>query len=60
LHPKLSEAHLRLGKALLAHGSPDEAIDCFRKALELQPDSADAQRTLATALGDSAVAPPQS
>jgi tetratricopeptide (TPR) repeat protein len=58
-HPKISEAHLRLGKALQARGSADEAIVSFRTALELQPESSEAQQILAAALGGSVEAPPQ-
>jgi protein O-GlcNAc transferase len=38
-----------LGNNLLLQGRPDQAIDCFRRVLELQPDHADAHNNLGNA-----------
>ena len=42
-----------LGIALVAAERPDEALDVFRRAVELDPGNADRRRNLATALFDS-------
>ena len=41
-----------MGVALQELGRPDEALPCFEKACQLQPDQADAHFSLATALKD--------
>ena len=46
----VAEAHFKLGVALNQLGRLDEAIDCYRRALELMPDFAEAHNNLANAL----------
>jgi predicted O-linked N-acetylglucosamine transferase (SPINDLY family) len=46
----LAEAHNNLGNALKAQGQLDEAVACYRRALELKPDFAVAHNTLGVAL----------
>ena len=50
LRPGFFEAHYRLGKALAASGHLDEALACYRKAVELQPRFPEAQYGLARTL----------
>ena len=46
LTPNLTEAHNNLGSALKDQGRLDEAVVCYRRALELKPDSAEAHSNL--------------
>mmetsp|Transcript_9746 Transcript_9746/g.12806 ORF Transcript_9746/g.12806 Transcript_9746/m.12806 type:complete len:265 (-) Transcript_9746:216-1010(-) len=39
MRPTWAKAHMRLGKALMLNGNPDEAVYSFRKASELDPDN---------------------
>ena len=41
-----------MGVALRDRGEPDEAIACYRRALEFRPDFADVHYNLGTALND--------
>jgi len=53
LNPNLARAWYVLGNALLARGTPrdqEEALSCFRRAVERQPDLADAHNNLAALL----------
>jgi tetratricopeptide (TPR) repeat protein len=49
LNPKYAEAHLSLGKALLARREPQNAIGPLQRAVELKADSLEALRYLTTA-----------
>jgi tetratricopeptide (TPR) repeat protein len=46
----LAEAHNNLGAAFKDQGKLDEAIACYRRALELKPDFAEAHNNLGNAL----------
>jgi tetratricopeptide (TPR) repeat protein len=66
VNPGAPLAHNNLGNALLRKGRTNEAIVCFRKALELRPDLAEARNNLAKVLPGQAndttnhlTAPPQ-
>src|SRR5262249_13974781 len=48
--PNYAEAHTNLGNALLAKGRPDDAIACYRRAIELDPKLAQAHGNLGSAL----------
>jgi tetratricopeptide (TPR) repeat protein len=48
LRPKDPEAHLRLAGVCMLAMVPGLALPAFRRALELQPDGPEAQRTLAS------------
>lgn len=48
--PKQTMAHVWMGQSLLSLGRMDEAIASFERALELEPDSADAHQGLARGL----------
>lgn len=50
LQPEFIVAHDHLGRALADRGDLDEAIDCFRRALQLRPDYAPARGNLERAL----------
>ena len=45
-------AHINLGSALSNQGNLDEAIDCFRRAIELDPKNATAHSNLGVVLQD--------
>ena len=47
-----ADFHNNLGVALAMQGKLDEAVEHFRRAVELDPDSVEAQTNLATALGN--------
>jgi tetratricopeptide (TPR) repeat protein len=47
---QLHESHRALGWALLKYGLGSEALECFRRALEIEADDADATLGLAAAL----------
>ena len=44
LWPDYAEAHSNLGNALKEQGKPDDAVACYRRALELNPDFAGAEQ----------------
>jgi uncharacterized protein (TIGR03067 family) len=46
----LAKANVELGVALMKRGDADEAIQHFRKALEIRPDSAEAHNGMGSAL----------
>ena len=46
LDPKHYKAHTGLGRCLMAAGMREEARECFRKALEIKPDYAQARLNL--------------
>jgi tetratricopeptide (TPR) repeat protein len=48
--PSSPRAHASLGIAYVRAGAPERALPAYRRALELQPDYADAQSDYATAL----------
>ena len=50
--PDYAEAHNNLGNALQDQGNLDEAVACYRRALELKPDYAEAHSNLGIALQD--------
>ena len=50
MKPDYAEAHNNLGNALQDQGKLDEAIACYRRALELKPDYAEAHTNLGIAL----------
>jgi tetratricopeptide (TPR) repeat protein len=52
LKPDYAEVHNNLGAAFKTQGKLDDAIACFRRALELKPDSAEAHNNLGAALND--------
>ena len=43
INPRLARAHNNMGEALARQGSPEVAIEHFRRALEIDPSFADAQ-----------------
>ena len=49
LNPKLVNAHVWLGSALAGLGKLDEGLASLQKAVEIEPDNADAHQTLARA-----------
>ena len=49
LNPTLVNAHVWLGSALAGSGRLDEGLASLRKAVEIEPDNADAHQTLARA-----------
>ena len=49
---RLGRAHNNLGNALKEQGKLDEAVACYRRALELKPDFAEAHNNLGIALKD--------
>jgi tetratricopeptide (TPR) repeat protein len=52
LDPGSAEAHNNWGGMLLAHSRISEAMDHFRKAIEINPDYAEVQINLGTALAE--------
>jgi tetratricopeptide (TPR) repeat protein len=50
LHPQFADLHFRLGCALIALEHLDEAREAFERALELNPNYADARRLYAATL----------
>ena len=50
ISPQNADVHRNLGLALSLQGRTDEAIEELQEALRIQPDSVDAQKTLAEAL----------
>ena len=52
LKPDYAEAHNNLGNALKDQGKLDEAVACYRRALELKPDYAEAHNNLGVAFKD--------
>jgi hypothetical protein len=52
LLPDDAEAHNILGAALKDLGHPDQAVTCYRRALEIKPDCAEAHNNLGAALKD--------
>jgi len=48
--PEAAVVHDRLGRVELALGRPAQAVEHFRRAIELRPDDLDARRRLAAAL----------
>ena len=52
MNPDYAEAHTNLGLAVKDQGKPDEAVDCFRRAVELKPNYAEAYNNLGIALKD--------
>ena len=48
-HPDSADLHVALGEALSEMGKLDDAIDCFSKALKLDPNRADATKLLSQA-----------
>jgi protein O-GlcNAc transferase len=48
----LPEAYLNLGNALRGVGRLDQAVDCYRRAINLDPDYGMAHSNLARALND--------
>lgn len=50
INPKLAEAHMNLGKALLAENRPDEAIAHLKKTIDLSPQLTPAYTLLAQAI----------
>jgi hypothetical protein len=52
LLPGDAEAHDNLGTALRAKQRPNEALHCFRRALEIRPDYTEAHSNLGSALRD--------
>lgn len=50
LRPQSPGAHLSLGAALMDNGQLEEAIDAFRKAVQLNPDYAEAYANLGLVL----------
>ena len=49
LNPSLVNAHVWLGTALTGSGKLDEGLASLRRAIEIEPDNADAHQTLARA-----------
>jgi TolB-like protein/Tfp pilus assembly protein PilF len=49
IHPRLASAHVWLGGALAAQGRLDEGIASLRRAVEIEPDNAEAHQSLARA-----------
>ena len=49
LNPRLVNAHVWLGSALAGLGKLDEGLASLQKAVEIEPDNADAHQTLARA-----------
>ena len=49
LNPRLVNAHVWLGSALAGLGNLDESLASLQKAVEIEPDNADAHQTLARA-----------
>ena len=45
MNPGYAEAHNNLGNALKEQGKLDEAVACYRRALELKPDFAERTTT---------------
>ena len=50
MHADCAEAHVNLGVALKDQGRLDNALACFRRALELKPDYVEAHGNLGSAL----------
>ena len=50
MKPDYAEAHNNLGNAFKEQGKLDEAVACYRRALELKPDYAEAHNNLGNAL----------
>ena len=48
--PDDAEVHMLIGASAVELGHPDEAIDSFRRALQIKPDYAEARSSLADAL----------
>jgi tetratricopeptide (TPR) repeat protein/predicted Ser/Thr protein kinase len=63
IDPKLADAHVWMGAALLGLGRTDEAISAIQTAIRLEPDNGQAHQALARALwvgkGDFAAAIPE-
>ncbi len=54
VEPEFAEAHCSLGNALDTQGKSDEAIGCYRRALQFNPHDAEAYSGLGNALGKQA------
>ena len=52
MNPDFAEAHNNLGNSLKEQGKLDEAVACYRRALELKPNYAEAHNNLGAALQD--------
>ena len=52
MKPDWAEAHANLGTALKEQGKLDEAVACYRRALELKPEYAEAHYFLGNALSE--------
>jgi Flp pilus assembly protein TadD len=50
LNPAYADAHVNLAYVLVANGHELEAVDHYRKALDITPQSIEARRNLALAL----------
>jgi tetratricopeptide (TPR) repeat protein len=49
INPRLASAHIWLGGALAAQGKLDDGVASLRRAVEIEPDNADAHQALARA-----------
>lgn len=53
IHPRPAIVHFRVGRLLIVHSRPDEAIVHLQRALQLEPEQPDAEYALGQALVDS-------